>query len=63
MPLPRQQRSFAGCATDSDGLPLELADVEVMVEATLRQKLIMRALLDNRAFVDHHHLVGVTDGA
>ncbi len=34
-----------------------------MVKASLLQQFLVRALFDDLAVVDHHHVVGVADGA
>jgi hypothetical protein len=44
-------------------VPLELAHIEVVEKAALRQQFVEFAALDDLAVVEHQHLVGVADGA
>src|SRR3990172_1157530 len=56
----------AGCAggnADLYRLSLELADVQMVVEAVAVEQLLMRSALDDLPLPDHQHLVGVADRA
>ena len=44
-------------------LALELAEIEVVVEAFFIQQLLVGALFDDLAIVDDQHMVGIPDGA
>ncbi len=46
-----------------DRLAFELAQVQVVIETAFLQQLLVAALLHDFAVVDHHHVVGIADGA
>jgi hypothetical protein len=44
-------------------LPLKPRRMQLRVQPALRQKLGVRALLDNATLIEHDNLIGVFDGA
>ena len=46
-----------------DRLPLELAQIQVMIEAALVQQLLVSALLDDLATVNHDDIIRIANGA
>src|SRR5690242_10741076 len=44
-------------------LELELLAAQVMVESLLLHEIVVRSLLDDRAFFEHENDIGVADGA
>src|SRR3989339_2219593 len=47
----------------SDRLPLELADIQMMIEPAPLEQFLVRPFFDDPAAVDHQDLAGVTNRA
>ena len=46
-----------------DLLPLELAQIQVIVKTLHREKFLMIALLNNFSLIDNQYIVRLSDGA